>query len=494
MYQLKSEEKKQNASPPKRANKTGIPTPLKEKYEAMSGLSFDDVKVHYNSSSPSKMYAHAYTCGNNVYLAPGQEKHLGHELGHVVQQKQGLVRPDTYINGIPMNTDLRLESQADSFSLSASRLSSPDKPVSKGTAHPTPLIQREPFNITELAEMLNVHLSSADIAGIAGLAAVLGMSLFAVIKLLCGLPKKGTGTEDEETVSTAADIRESDEISFPAGTQPPTRTRPAVKASSSSKSRSHTITPSPALDSLSAKGEGNDTKTKRTTPPEGISPPGQPDVIPKPDPAILSELQEFIDGLPEQVQKCQQNHLQSLLKRTPAPELNRALADFLSELKRQFPKEKIKTRPPQADKSSSGESSSEEEDASPEEDPISKVLPLVEHDPSSYEFTQCHPNGIIRSFLQNKELIPPDYSGHISIRHQGGHVSKSAHKKGKSVVGKLFVVIIDNKCYEIFRANHCRGSNKHYEVISTCIPELKGKVIFLTDDKSIIVESTREYL
>ncbi len=471
MYQLKSEEKKQKVYPPKRANKTGIPTPLKEKYEAMSGLSFDDVKVHYNSSSPSRMYAHAYTCGNNVYLAPGQEKHLGHELGHVVQQKQGLVRPDTYINGMPMNTDLRLESQADSFSLSASRLSSPDKPVSKDTAHPTSLIQREPFNITELAEMLNIHLSSSDIAGIAGLAAALGISLFAAIKLLYGFSKKGTETEDEETASPAGDIRESDEISSPAGTHTPTGTRPAVKASSSSKSRSHTKTPSPTLDSLSPKGESNDTTTKRTTPPEGISPPGQPDVIPEPDPATLSELHELIDGLPEKIQKRQQNHLQSLLKRTPAPELNKALADFLSELKRQFPKEKIKTRPPQID-----EPSSEEEDASPEEDPISEVLPLVDHVPSSYESKQCYPNGIIRSFLQEKGLIPPDYSGQITIGHQGGHVSKSTHKKGKSVAGKLFVVIIDDKCYEIFRANHPGSDNQVYKIDgSPRIPRLKNK-------------------
>ncbi len=35
----------------------------------------------------------AYMQGNHIYVAPSQEKHLRHELGHVVQQRQGVVRP-----------------------------------------------------------------------------------------------------------------------------------------------------------------------------------------------------------------------------------------------------------------------------------------------------------------------------------------------------------------------------------------------------------------
>lgn len=90
----------------------GLSPELKEKYETLSGYSFDDVKVHYNSSKPAKMQALAYTQGNQVYLMPGQERHLEHELGHVVQQKKGIVKPTGTIGGIPVNDDETLETEA----------------------------------------------------------------------------------------------------------------------------------------------------------------------------------------------------------------------------------------------------------------------------------------------------------------------------------------------------------------------------------------------
>ncbi len=94
-------------------NVTGIPQGMKTKFENASGLSFDDVRVHYRSEKPAQFNALAYTQGNQVYLAKGQEKHLGHELGHVVQQKRGLVRANRLINGQPVNDEPRLEAAAD---------------------------------------------------------------------------------------------------------------------------------------------------------------------------------------------------------------------------------------------------------------------------------------------------------------------------------------------------------------------------------------------
>ena len=38
------------------------------------------------------MQARAYTQGSEIYMAPGQERHLAHEAWHVVQQKQGRVQ------------------------------------------------------------------------------------------------------------------------------------------------------------------------------------------------------------------------------------------------------------------------------------------------------------------------------------------------------------------------------------------------------------------
>ena len=80
-------------------DKTGIPRKMKANFENSSGFSFDDVKVHYNSEKPAQLHAHAYTQGNEVYVAPGQEKHLPHELGHVVQQKSDMVKPTGEIDG-----------------------------------------------------------------------------------------------------------------------------------------------------------------------------------------------------------------------------------------------------------------------------------------------------------------------------------------------------------------------------------------------------------
>jgi len=51
--------------------------------------------VHYNSDKPAQLQAHAYAQGTDIHLASGQEKHLPHEAWHVVQQKQGRVKPTT---------------------------------------------------------------------------------------------------------------------------------------------------------------------------------------------------------------------------------------------------------------------------------------------------------------------------------------------------------------------------------------------------------------
>lgn len=97
-----------------RKNSTGIPTQLKERIEQSSGVSLDDVRVNYNSHLPARLDALAYTQGNRVEIAPGQDRHLPHELGHVVQQKLGTVRANArHPSGVSMNTDAGLEHQAD---------------------------------------------------------------------------------------------------------------------------------------------------------------------------------------------------------------------------------------------------------------------------------------------------------------------------------------------------------------------------------------------
>ena len=71
------------------------------------------VKVHYNSSMPGLVDAEAYTRGDDIFLAPGQERHLPHELGHVVQQRRGSVPTTERLAGMDANTDPALEHEAD---------------------------------------------------------------------------------------------------------------------------------------------------------------------------------------------------------------------------------------------------------------------------------------------------------------------------------------------------------------------------------------------
>ncbi len=95
-------------------NNTGLPDNLKSGVESMSGYSLDDVKVHYNSDKPAQLQAHAYAQGTDIHIAPGQEKHLPHETWHVVQQKQGRVKPTMQLKGqTPVNDDAGLEKEAD---------------------------------------------------------------------------------------------------------------------------------------------------------------------------------------------------------------------------------------------------------------------------------------------------------------------------------------------------------------------------------------------
>ena len=74
------EELQMKAAPLQRKeNNTGLPDNLKSGVEKLSDESLDDVQVHRNSDQPAQMQAHAFTQGNQIHVAPGQEKRLPHE-------------------------------------------------------------------------------------------------------------------------------------------------------------------------------------------------------------------------------------------------------------------------------------------------------------------------------------------------------------------------------------------------------------------------------
>lgn len=103
----------QSEAAQRRVNETGMPDHLKAGVENLSGLSMDNVRVHYNSPQPATLQAHAYTQGSDIHVAPGQERHLAHEAWHVVQQAQGRVQPTMQMHGTAINDDNGLEHEAD---------------------------------------------------------------------------------------------------------------------------------------------------------------------------------------------------------------------------------------------------------------------------------------------------------------------------------------------------------------------------------------------
>ncbi|MFZ6720484.1 eCIS core domain-containing protein [Undibacterium sp. Ji49W] len=97
-----------------KTNNTGLSDSLKSSIENLSGLSMNHVKVHYNSSKPAQLNAHAYAQGSEIHVAPGQEQHVPHEAWHVVQQAQGRVAPTMQMKGgVPVNDNVALEREAD---------------------------------------------------------------------------------------------------------------------------------------------------------------------------------------------------------------------------------------------------------------------------------------------------------------------------------------------------------------------------------------------
>ena len=92
----------------------GLPEQLKSGVESLSGMSMENVKVHYNSDRPAQLNAHAFAQGSDIKIAPGEERHLPHEAWHVGQQKQGRFQPTRQLEQeININNSSDLEKEAD---------------------------------------------------------------------------------------------------------------------------------------------------------------------------------------------------------------------------------------------------------------------------------------------------------------------------------------------------------------------------------------------
>ena len=109
------------------SNSTGLPLAVQAKMEGAMDADFSNVNIHKDSQSASEVGALAYAQGNEVHFAPGQynpessagQELIGHELAHVVQQRQGRVQPTTQAKGLPVNDDKGLEAEADEMGRNA---------------------------------------------------------------------------------------------------------------------------------------------------------------------------------------------------------------------------------------------------------------------------------------------------------------------------------------------------------------------------------------
>lgn len=112
---------------PMRQKAGGLPLPsdVRTKMETAFSADFSDVRVHIGHEATS-LGAIAYTWGTNIHFAPGQynphtlqgQKLLGHELWHVLQQKQGRVK-NPFGGGVAVVQDHALEAEADRMGIKA---------------------------------------------------------------------------------------------------------------------------------------------------------------------------------------------------------------------------------------------------------------------------------------------------------------------------------------------------------------------------------------
>jgi hypothetical protein len=109
---------------------TGMPALLRAQMEQALGADLSDVEVHPGSTRAEALGAFAFTRGSHIHVAPGQwapetlrgRELLGHEVAHVVQQREGRVRPTAQRDGVPINDDPALEAEARALGARAARL------------------------------------------------------------------------------------------------------------------------------------------------------------------------------------------------------------------------------------------------------------------------------------------------------------------------------------------------------------------------------------
>ena len=151
-----------------------LPAQVRGQMEGAFGTSFADVRIHQGEQAAA-MDAVAYTQGNDIHFQPGSydpsspagRELLGHELTHVLQQRQGRVAAPGQGKGAGINADAGLEAEADHEGARAARGEAVSEHVRASTGQAAAgVVQRRlvAFFVTHGKRMAAEHLLLGDTA------------------------------------------------------------------------------------------------------------------------------------------------------------------------------------------------------------------------------------------------------------------------------------------------------------------------------------------
>ncbi|MBU0724077.1 MAG: DUF4157 domain-containing protein [Alphaproteobacteria bacterium] len=165
-----------------------LPPAIQRRMEGVLGASLGDVRIRVGPEAAA-LGAVAFTMGSTIHFAPGRYdpnsrqglQLLGHELAHVVQQRQGRVR-NPFGSGIAVVSDRTLEAQADAMGMKAAMA------VGMGEAGP---VQRQVAGYPQSVAQPRwswgalAGIAGAGLAGLTGFGAI-GIGVAGVTSLLAG--------------------------------------------------------------------------------------------------------------------------------------------------------------------------------------------------------------------------------------------------------------------------------------------------------------------
>ncbi|HUR53720.1 MAG TPA: DUF4157 domain-containing protein, partial [Gemmataceae bacterium] len=130
---------------------TAIPDEIRAGMEAVLGADFSGVQLHKASGRAAALGAAAFAQGAEVHVAPGHwapesvrgRELLGHELWHVVQQREGRAAATARRAGVAVNDHPALEAEADAMGARAGRADTATHAV-----RPAPARSRPAANVT----------------------------------------------------------------------------------------------------------------------------------------------------------------------------------------------------------------------------------------------------------------------------------------------------------------------------------------------------------